>query len=160
MSAKHYQTKTAMAAACGISRTCMYRWLGDPAFPRKTAHGWPRRAVLAFAKKAKVKAAKRQTGENADLKRLKIQRQVDLIDRQIRRADFEHERERGKVIPLDEYHAELDQLANIVKAGLEQWVQWVAAELQNADAYVKAKEIRDRVRTRLSELCEQSGETT
>lgn len=154
---KHITSKADLSQAMQCARSTVDKWLGDPAFPRKTARGWPRREVLAYSKQAKAKAKEHQTGDNADLKRVRLQRQIDLIDRQIRRADWEHERERGNHMPLDEHHAELDESAAIVLAGLELWVQWCAAEFRDARIYTKAKETRDRVRQNLSDRFKEAG---
>ena len=153
-----YKTKTEMAAGCTVSRSALYRWMLDPDFPAKGRYGWSIVAIKKYARAALQHAADTQTGPDCDLKRAKLERQIKLLDAQIRRADFDHDREAKKYMSLDEHYAELDEHVAIVKGGLEQWCQWVDAELRDAAISERARGIRDRTLTWLEEKCKEGGE--
>jgi len=87
------KSKTELAGVCGVHRSTLYQWLNDPAFPARTATGWPKAAVLAYSKRKLAEAAKHQTGENSDLKRMKLQKQCALLDVELKRAELARESE-------------------------------------------------------------------
>lgn len=153
----HIKTITDLAKAAGVTRATVYVWMKRADFPKKGRYGWSRRAFREYSKKALARAKASQTGEHSDLKRVKLQRQIDKIDRDIRDADFDHERKAGLHIPTDEYHAELDEIVAIVRGGLEQWVQWVDAEHRDPDISKRARSIRDKALTTLSDKCGRAG---
>ena len=64
---------------------------------------------------------------------------------------------RGETMPLDEHDATVEKYATIVNAGLEQWVQKIAAMKRDPDLLVWAKEQRDNLRTYLAEECRKDG---
>lgn len=60
-------------------------------------------------------------------------------------------RVRGEVIDLEQHYQEIDEIATVVNAGLQQWVQWVTARFGNPEILKKAKEQRDNVRRWLAQ---------
>ena len=80
---KYYTTKTEIAAACNVNRGTVYRWMTRGDFPTQTPKGWPANAVDSFAKSALEKAAQCQTGNDADLKRRKLELQIEILTTQL-----------------------------------------------------------------------------
>ena len=58
---------------------------------------------------------------------------------------------RGETISLEQHYKETDEIATIVNAGLEQWVQKIAAMKRDPELLVWAKEQRDNCRRWLAE---------
>lgn len=75
----------------------------------------------------------------------------EKLKREIDKLDIEIGKLRDELKPMSEWVAEVQELAGIVKVGMEQWVQWVAAEIKDPRLYEKAQDIRDTVLARLAE---------
>lgn len=120
------------ADLAGVSATTIKTW-------QKRAD-WPGDDVsqarfMTFAKKRLADAAKAQTGENVDLKRLKLQRQCDLLTQQIRRAaadakrtETAAKRETRDLIPLRDAIVTMNQFFDEARTRIEMWSQTAMAK--------------------------------
>ena len=144
---KYVRTIRELAEQLGMHEQSLYNpWLKREGFAGlKTAKGlWPVEKCNEFMDEWKSRQVQSVTGVNADLKREKLQEEIGKLRDQ--RAML-----RKEWIPLDEHNAEVDQVAALFTGGLEQFVQWVAAETRDAGQHAKAKEIRDRTRLAMVE---------
>jgi len=80
---QYYRTKADIARGCKVARPTVYKWLTHPDFPAKQKDGWPCDQVERFAREAMKRAIKAQTGDNADLKRKKLELQCDILSTQL-----------------------------------------------------------------------------
>jgi hypothetical protein len=77
---KKYATKKAMAAALGIARDTLDRYLGLPGAPKETKHGWDLAAVSKFiSAKSKTSATAKTNPEMAALKIRELQLRCDRL---------------------------------------------------------------------------------
>ena len=113
-------------------------------FPHKTKRGWPCEKISRFIEQKKLEAGQAVRGVNADLRREKLQLEVDIL---------RDKRDEGRklVMPVDQVNAILAETAGGVKGALNNWVQYVAAEKRDADLLVWAEEARDRAFAMLRE---------
>lgn len=79
--------------------------------------------------------------------------------REIEKLDIEIGKMRDQLKPMDEWVLEVQELVSIVKVGLEQWVQRIAAENKSPDIYTWAQDCRDDVLRRLSEKVKDAEES-
>lgn len=79
----------------------------------------------------------------------------EKLRREIKLLDIEIDRELKKLIGIDEHVSDIRTLAAEIKAGLEQWLQWVAAELKDPKAYERAIAVNDRLLLMLSEKTDE-----
>ena len=113
---------------------------------KKTAKGWPVRAVLA---RAHQELRDSVSGDGSLDDELKL-RKITLLDIEIAER-------RGQLIPWAEHLGVIREIGAEVKAETMQWLQWVAAEIKTAPVYSKAQSIRDRMLEALAERIDEHG---
>jgi predicted DNA-binding transcriptional regulator AlpA len=149
----YIKTKVEFADVAQVSRPTVYQWELRPDFPKKVkGKGWDRREVQEYAKQRLEEAKERQQGAHSDLKAVKIQKQIDRLDRDIQKADLDIAKKRGELISVEEHNQELADLSAIFCSVYDQDVDDVANLLKDARLLKRFKERRHSVRTRLIEL--------
>lgn len=143
-SKKYYRNLIACGEANELAHTTMSTILRS-AGVRSTPNGYLKVTVDKAVRDYKAGDLK----FDGSLKDEKLRREIKLLD-------IEIDRELKKLISIDDHVADIRTLAAEVKAGLDQWLQWVAAELKEPKAYTRAIAINDRL---LSLLAERTDET-
>lgn len=140
---QHYvKTQSELADALDVSyKNLKAHWLGKSGWPEKERKGWPVDKCLEFmrAYKTATPGVGGRAGPDGDLKRTKLQREIEMLDVKIAIL-------KGDYIPLDEHNAEIDECVTFFITGLEQWVQKVGSERRDAELLEWAQEIQDRTR--------------
>ena len=146
---KYVKTTTLLAEELDITRQALNKyWEPKPGYPTKTSKGWDVQAVAEFI--ADYKANKEQvTGENQDAKRKKLDLECQLLQVKLDRL-------KGELVSLEDLASEVTEMAGIVNAGLEEFVQWVTVTYRKADTTAKAKDLRDRTKRWLASKMEES----
>jgi hypothetical protein len=163
-STEHLENKNQIATACGCDPATAKKWTADPAFPRRTKSGWPTVAVLEYGARAMSAHAKQITGENADLKRLKIAKQVEKLNQDIRRATVEADnailesaKAKKEVILISEHNEQLLKLAGVVKRTLEHLPKDIAAICSDSSVFKALETTVFNLLTMLSTECEREN---
>jgi len=146
------KTTTELAEALEITRQALYKsWLEKEGFPMKTGRGWDVAACSKFIQDYKEIQKEEVTGANADLKRRKLELECKMYQVKIDQIE-------DRLIPLEEYHADLLEFCGVLAGALEEFVQWVMVETRDAAQVEKAKELRDRVKRWTTEAVQRRGE--
>lgn len=106
----------------------------------KTKQGYPIAQFLAAYNESK----RREVVGDGSLKEQKLQREIKLLD-------IEIDERMKRLITVDAHLADITEIAAWVKAETNQWLQWIASELRDAQVYDRAKLIRARLLARLEE---------
>lgn len=137
-----------LADACGMTREHLTRrYMGIDGFPRKTKSGWNVALVKEFIKDDK----KRHVVGDGTLRDEKLKREIVKLDIEIGRL-------REQLKPVEEWLSEVQELTAIIKVGLEQFVQRVAAEKMDPYLYGWAQNCRDDVLNRIAERVKDAQE--
>jgi len=146
------QSVNAIADACGVTWNTAKAWSQRGDFPVPDKDGWNRKDILQYARNALEEAAKAQAGVNADLKRVKLQREILRLDELVKldaerrkQAELETARIEGRMIPDSEVREMLAELCDCFKGGLQSFVQLVGVELGDPKAVHTATVIRNRI---------------
>ena len=142
------RTQTTLAAICETSRQSIAVWQQRDDWPGDGANVAKLKRYAAERKKSAVASI---TGENADLKRRKLERQIELLTHQATRseieatkADFEYRRDRGAFIEERVHMQHLIGVVEVCKAFMAQTIQNVAAKRRDAELLAELKQARDR----------------
>lgn len=95
----------------------------------KGEHGYDVAAYLLKCQQAK----RHDLSGDGSLKDEKTLREIKLLD-------IEIDERMGRLKPMDEWNNELREIVALHRAGLDQWLQWIASELRSPSVYKKAKE--------------------
>lgn len=129
MKTKHKkQTDSELATLANVNPSTICRWKKRRDFPKPGKDGRITEAVvLEYAAKRHEAMIRQQTGPNGDLKREKLQNQVNLLREQARRAKTEADyavlrlqRENNEVLTWDRH---LDDMASLMMVNLGLWEQ-------------------------------------
>jgi hypothetical protein len=133
-------TQQELADRAGVSLPTVRKWMVKSTFPKRGANGWDALKFDEFAKVALQQAVAQQTGHDSDLKRTKLQKQIELLDVQISAAKRADLIDQEQYMILDEHTAELVELSQHFKQSILQWPGSMAAK-HNLDAalYVTLK---------------------
>jgi hypothetical protein len=147
------KTKKALAERAGVSLPTLAKWAAKPGFPKRGKQGWSAPAFDRFAAAALTDAAKRQTGTDADLKRTKLQKQVEILEIQIKSALRVDLHEAKQYVELDDARADLVALAAFARQSILAWPNSVAAMCPNIDVklYTLLQEQSGRVLASIGE---------
>jgi len=132
---RYTKTDKELARELGVAPATIATWRRDHAM--SIPHNLPdgRRDVVAWQTWRRNKAAE-QLGDG-DLRDEKLKREIRLLD-------IEIEERLSELKPMTEWLSEVREIATITRAGLQQFVAWVAAEIRTPEAYKKANEIAER----------------
>ena len=145
MTERYVPSQTALAEEMDIDRSALYKtWINKPGFPEKTRKGWPVVECLEFARdyRAKKAAGVTVTGVESGAKLRKIELQCEELEAKI--AIIKRES-----IPIAEHNAEIEEVARIMLAGLDQFVQETSAHTKDAELLEIAEKVRDRMKAQL-----------
>lgn len=149
------KTKADLADAANVNRSTVASWARRPDFPKPNRAGvWD---AVDWAKYSKVRqedAAKKQTGKDSDLKRIKLQKQIRILEIDILKAErddeihkIEHEAKRGLWYNVDQ----VKEFAALVASAFDDGVAAVELATRDAGAVKSVSQAFDRIRTRLAE---------
>ena len=144
MSDKYVKTVAELADAIGLARPNMHGWKKKPDFPSPTKQGWNVRLVGEFIRAEKEKQQAGVDGPNQDLKREKLRLECATLEEKLNQL-------KGLSIPLEEYHAELAELAQIVISVYDQDVDDIANLVKDAKLLKRFEARRVAVRMELAE---------
>ena len=148
----HYRSENEMALSLGVHRNTVARMVSRPDFPQKMGKkGWLKTDVNKFFITLKQKLADQQAGPNAELKRTKLQREIDKLEREIKQRDLEIASEEGKRIPVEEHQASLREAGQIFKDVLGLWISAVRVLTADAKLVTEAERLRDQAWARIQE---------
>jgi predicted DNA-binding transcriptional regulator AlpA len=119
MTSKYINSKAGLASECGVARSTIYTWLSHKDFPPETSHGWERVKVMEFAADALKRAAKAQTGTDADLKRRKLELQCEILQTELSRKRGELATEQQGTIPRPVAIEQIKQVVFAVWAAMD-----------------------------------------
>jgi hypothetical protein len=136
---KKYATKKAMAAALGIARDTLDRYLGLPGAPKETKQGWDLAAVSKFIS-AKSKTSATSAKSNPEMAALKI-RELQL---KCDRLSHKLETERGLHIAKAVVGPALRNATVHFRAEFQRAEQELPARLVNKTELEIGKELRSR----------------
>lgn len=144
----YVRTWQALALELGVSPNTITSWKRDYSdYPKETARGHD---VVEWQRWRKRKAEERLGSK--DLREQKLQREIRLLDIDI-------DERLNKLKPVDEWISELREVAAVHRNGLDQWLQWVAAEFRNPAIYTKAKATVGRLCDWMVEQCAEHGKS-
>ena len=144
MSDKYVKTVAELADAIGLARPNMHGWKKKPDIPSPTKQGWNVRLVGEFIRAEKEKQQAGVDGPNQDLKREKLRLECATLEEKLNQL-------KGLSIPLEEYHAELAELAQIVISVYDQDVDDIANLVKDAKLLKRFEARRVAVRMELAE---------
>ncbi len=145
MTERYVPTLTALLGEMDITKQAFHNtWANKPGFPTKTAKGWPVVACLEYVRDHKARKAQ-DMGAGSDKARASL-RKIELQCEELEAKIAVIKRES---IPIEEHNAEIEQVARIMLAGLDQFVQEVAAHTKDAELLVIAEKVRDRMKAQL-----------
>jgi len=145
MTERYASSQTALAEEMDIDRSALYKsWINKPGFPAKTGKGWPVVACLEFVRDYKAQKAAGLTG-NSELNAAKLRK----IEAEIEKLEAQVAVIKRESIPIAEHNGEIEQVARIMLAGLDQFVQEVAAHTKDAEMLALAEKVRDRMKEQL-----------
>jgi hypothetical protein len=140
---KYAKTDKEAAELIGIDPATFWNWKGSADFNvKKTVAGWPMAALYDYQAKRKTRDKRNTTGEQGDLKRRKLEVEIDILV--AKRDEI-----RGELLPLQEHVEDMQWLASIVTSALDEFVQFTTAGFRDAKATAEAERIRDKVRARI-----------
>lgn len=113
----------------------------------KGRHGWDMAEIMNASRQNR----RGKLAGDGSLKDEKTLREIKLLD-------IEIDERMGKLKPQDEWTAEIRELVALNRAGLDQWLAWIAAELRNPVAYKKAKETVRRLCVLMQERTDDATE--
>ena len=140
---KYYRNQVSIAETHGIHVSTISQILRQ-AGVRGTNQGYSK--LLADKAVRDYKAS--DVKFDGSLKDEKLKREIKLLD-------IEIDRELKKLISIEDHVADIRTIASEVKAGLEQWLQWVAAEIKDAKVYERAMTLNDRLLLSLAEKTDE-----
>ena len=139
----HYaRTWCALAKALGMSERNLYRnWAQRDGHPKDTAKGkcvehWA--DFIAGEKRKTLRKQEATQSENADLKRRKLQVEIETLEERLRQLKRE-------AIPIEEHYEEIREYAIIINSKLKLFIQ-AAEALRSAKLKKEARRIVDEVR--------------
>jgi hypothetical protein len=144
---KYVKTQAALAAELNMSRERLCkRYIKSDGAPEQSSKGYN---VLEWKKFVAADRKRSLSGDGS----LRDEKTL----REIRKLDIEIERMEGNSKPMDQWLDEVRLLAEIVKGGLDHFIQRIAAEKRDPDLYKWAVECRDDVLSRLNEKVNDAG---
>jgi hypothetical protein len=133
----------------------------DPKFPRQRSGAWDKTSCLRYAVAAKRRAMKSQSSPYADLRRTKLEKEIQLLTSRIKAADHELSQAQGTTISQSACTAFCLTLTGLLCSGLEVFCSWVTCEFRDASLTSKAQEVRDRTKLFLqAQIRARFGEAT
>lgn len=145
---KHVKTLTELAKQLDMEREHLSRrYASKPEAPGKTAKGYDVAAWMAFVNKDR----KRQVRGDGSLRDEKTKREIEKLDIEIGKL-------RDQLKPIDEWANEVREIVNIVKVGLDHFVQRVAADKKDVSLFKWASACRDDVILKLNEKVSDAQE--
>lgn len=152
---RQLKSKADLAAAAGVNRTTIYSWSKRSDFPDPGRNGaWNNAEWARYAKARQTEAVAAQTGKDVDLKRLKLEKQIKVLEIDIRKAEredeihkIEHEAKRGMWFHIDQ----IKEFAALVASAFDDSVAAVEMATRDAGAVKSVKESFDRIRARLAD---------
>jgi len=140
---QYAKTDEAVADALGISVSAFRSWKASTDFTiRRTTKGWPLAALYDYQAERKKRDKRNVSGEHADLKRRKLEVEIDILE--AKRDEL-----RRDLIPLREHVETMQWLSAIVTGALDEFCQYTTATYHDAKMTGEAERIRDKVRKRL-----------
>ena len=147
------QKVTELATAVGVDRGTIHNWQrNDPAFPKRSAKGWDRAEFIVYARRKLEHAAQRQGGDNAELKTAKLQKQCNLLDVELQRAELARQTEalelaaaQDKNVSMDEHMEVVTELAQILRDGFDQALALVKCQTKDSTMVAIMEQIRRTV---------------
>jgi hypothetical protein len=144
------RTRTELASLCGVSRPTLSLWRARGDWPGDDS---PEHVLKTYAAKALERSKASQRGENADLKRAKLERQIELLKSQAKRAEADAgsaalrlKRERGAVVDVEHYRT---TLCGVVGLSLSLWqnaIETISAKRKDAQLMEDLRSAMDRAR--------------
>ena len=131
---RHCKTSSELADALGMTRQALYKgWMHKEGFPLKTAHGWDIEECAKWIKDQKAaQQQKKQTGQHADKKGAKLDREIEILDIKIATM-------RKELIPEEEVRRMLQEYAAAVNGAFDQWIAFVATLTRDAELVGKSE---------------------
>jgi hypothetical protein len=116
MGKQHVKNLTQLADALSMSRQAIYKdWKDKDGFPEKGSQGWCVDDVAEFMRHYK-REKETVSGAHQDLKRLKLQREIDMLDVKIAAL-------KGELIDKQELRDEVTTICGVMSDGIDQLVQ-------------------------------------
>lgn len=151
----YYETENAIRTAHRSDGRTVKAWLKRPDFPRFVkGKGWPAADVDAAVLRIREAQAGTVRGANADLKREKLQKEIERLVEDVRLRKCEADREAGLMMPVEEVKATLQEMAGWMKDTLAQFISGVRVLTGDARLVAEAERLRDRCYARMKELAE------
>lgn len=145
-------SKTAFALRCRVNYNSVSKWSLRDDFP-DLKRGVTLAVASEYAKVRLAEAKKAQTGKDSDLKRLKLEKQIALLDYEIKTAArndelnrIEYESKRGLWYSIDD----LKQFAAMVASAFDEGINAVELATRDAKAVSSVRESFDRIRDNLA----------
>lgn len=146
------KSKTSFALRCRVNYNTVSKWALRSDFP-DLKRGVSLAVASEYAKVRLDEAKKNQTGKDADLKRVKLEKQIALLDYEIKTAArndelnrIEYESKRGLWYSVDD----LKQFAAMVAGAFDESVNAVELATRDAKAVASVRESFDRIRDNLA----------
>ena len=116
MSKKYVKNLTQLADCLDMSRQAIYKdWKDKEGFPEKSEMGWCVDDVAEFMRYYK-REKEVVRGEHQDLKKMKIQREIDMLDVKIAAL-------KGELVDKQELRDEVTTVCSVMSDGLDQLTQ-------------------------------------
>ena len=138
------RTQTILAAICSTTRQTLAVWQKRPDWPGDAADESTLKTYAAQRLEASKKA---QRGENADLKRRKLEKQIALLHEQARRAkteadksQFAHELERNQFIEVRAHRIIVEGIVNMTKLYWRWATEAIAGERHDGDLLTRLED--------------------
>jgi hypothetical protein len=140
-----YASNNAIRAAHKADGRTVTGWMKRPDFPKFVKGcGWPVDAVDLAVLKIRASQAGTITGANADLRRVKLQREIDRLEQDIRLRTLEANEKDGLLISKEEALSSARELVMMFRDVFAQWLAAVKVMTGNAQLVAEAERLRDK----------------
>jgi adenylate kinase len=149
------RTRTQLAGVCGVSRPTVALWRARPDWPGDAADD---ASLKRYAAQMLERARKAQGGENAELKKAKLEKQIRLLSAQAERAESEAgsaslrlQRERNEVVQLEHHKTVTLAVLGLSLSLWETAINSIAAKRKDAALLQELQDAMSRARARVLE---------
>lgn len=151
----YYETENAIRTAHRSDGRTVKAWLKRPDFPRFVkGKGWPAADVDAAVLRIREAQAGTARGANADLKREKLQKEIERLVEDVRLRKCEADREAGLLISREDALRDARELVTMFTDVFAQWIGAVKVVTGNAALVVEAERLRDKALALMREKLE------
>jgi hypothetical protein len=158
--AVYFPSVREISDALRVHRDTITKHMARPGWPAKVpGKGWERAAIDAYFIEYKRQAAAHMAGPNTDLKRQKLEKEIERMELDIKLRQIEVDTAQGNLVPVADMLAEVRGITDIFQDALKAWIGQVKVLSADAKLVAEAERLRDRAYELVTERVRAKGET-